>query len=353
MLKLVQFLRIGNAGIIELDRPDALNALNIEMVELMAEHLKLWQKDETVGHVIICSSSDKAFCSGGDVRQAVSFIKKDPEGLSAEPYFRAEYSLDVIIATYSKPIISLVNGVVMGGGLGLCRNGSITVVSETIKCAMPETAIGLFPDVGASLFLRLPGVSIGLMLGMTGQVIGAGDAIHWQIADRCVPFKSFDKMKKELCFSRSELTSLENVIAKFEISPPKTILAKEEDLISKLFQGSVIQIVKNVKQFLGVNEYVKGWYKALSTRCPTSIHVIHHLLSVLPPSNSLSEALHMDFQIACKMMRRDDFSEGVRAVLIDKDHSPIWSPDKIEFITENELENIFKFDPSLRLYDMK
>ena len=115
----------------------------------------------------------------------------------------------------------------------------------------------------------------------------------------------------------------------------------------------MIQIVQNVKQSLGVNEYVKGWYKALSTRCPTSIHVIHYLLSVLPPSNSLSEALHMDFQIACKMMRRDDFSEGVRAVLIDKDHSPIWSPDKIEFITENEIENIFKFDQSLRLYDMK
>ena len=133
MLKLVQFLKIGNAGIIELDRPDALNALNIEMVKLMAEHLKLWEKDKTVGHVIICSSSGKAFCSGGDVRQAVSFIKKDPEGLSAEPYFRAEYSLDVIIATYSKPIISLVNGVVMGGGLGLCRNGSITVVVRQLN----------------------------------------------------------------------------------------------------------------------------------------------------------------------------------------------------------------------------
>ncbi len=349
MADFVHFLKIGNAGVIELNRPEALNALNIHMVEQMAKHLSAWQVDEHIGHVIICSTSGRAFCSGGDVRQAVTFAKKAPDGLSAEPYFRAEYNLDIIIATYTKPIISLVNGVVMGGGLGLCRNGTITVVSESIKCAMPETAIGLFPDVGASLFLRVPGISIGLMLGMTGQIIGSGDAVHWKIANKCVQFKNFDSLKNDLCYSYSDKNSLENVITIYEITPPEPILGKQEALINDLFNGSVLQIVQNVKQSVNKSEAAKHWHQALSKRCPASISVFHQLLSVMPPSNSLEEALQMDFQIACKMMRRSDFSEGVRAVLIDKDNSPIWSPDKLDLITKTELEAIFEFDSSISL----
>ena len=345
----VRLLKIGNAGIIELNRPEALNALSVRMVEQIAKHLLEWQSDKDVGHVIICSTTAKAFCSGGDVRQAIDFIEKDPEGVSAEPYFRAEYSLDLIIATYPKHIVSLVNGVVMGGGLGLCRNGSITVVSESIKCAMPETAIGLFPDVGASLFLRAPGISVGLMLGMTGQIIGAGDAIRWQIANKCVPFDKFETLKHNLCFCDSDLSALERVIAKFEVSPPETVLARQEDLIGDLFNGTVLEIAKNVRQCVEISEAAKYWQQALLTRCPASISVIHQLLYVMPPEKSLVEALQKDYQIACKMMRRSDFSEGVRAVLIDKDFSPKWSPDSLRLFTKSELDAIFEFDSSLSL----
>ena len=348
MSELVHFLKIGNAGIVELDRPEALNALNLHMVEQIRKHLLDWRHDKNVGHIIICSTGNRAFCSGGDVRQAVSFIKKEPDGLSAEPYFRAEYSLDIIIATYPKPIISLVNGIVMGGGLGLCRNSAITVVSESIKCAMPETAIGLFPDVGASLFLREPGISIGLMLGMTGQIIGSGDAIFWRIANKCVLLKNFDTLKHDLCFSDSDKSSLEAVIAKFEIIP-HPFLAKQESLINDLFNGSVLKIAQNVGKYVDKSEFAKRWHHALSTRCPTSISVIHHLLFKMPPAETITEALQMDFQIACKMMRRSDFSEGVRAILIDKDNYPVWSPDKLALITKTELEAIFEFDTSLSL----
>ena len=351
MADLVHFLKIGNAGIVELDRPEALNALNINMVKLISKHLLDWQNDKNVGHIIICSKGNRDFCSGGDVRQAVSYVKKDPEGLSAEPYFRAEYSLDIIIATYPKPIISLVNGVVMGGGLGLCRNGSIMVVSETIKCAMPETAIGLFPDVGASLFLRVPGIPIGLMLGMTGQIIGSGDAIYWRLANNCVLLDNFDILKNELCFSDSDISIIKKIIEKYEILPPEPILKNQETLINDLFNGSVKKIAESVERFANENEDTKNWHYALSTKCPTSISVIHRLLFVMPPSDSLIEALKMDFQIACKMMRRADFSEGVRAVLIDKDNNPNWTPDRLGLINKNELDFIFDFDSSLSLND--
>ena len=349
MTNYVHFTQSGNAGIIELDRPDALHALSIDMVMKMAESLLLWQKDNTVGHIIICSTGERAFCSGGDVREAVSYVKAAPEGLSAEPYFREEYNLDNIIATYSKPIISLVNGVVMGGGLGLCHNGTITIVSETIKCAMPETAIGLFPDVGASLFLRTPGIPVGLMLGMTGQIIGAGDALRWQIANNCVPFSQFRELIKKLCSSESHILALQNVIAEFEIPSPKAEFALKEELINTLFQGSVTQIIANVEAHLTIPEVAK-WHQALTTRCPASIYVIHRLLSQMSPSVSVTEALQMDFQLACNMMRRSDFSEGVRAVLIDKDNNPIWAPDKIESVTETDINSIFQFDSSLTLH---
>ena len=345
----VHFLKSGNAGIITLDRPDALHALSIEMVQQMTARLLEWQEDQEVGHIIISATGQRAFCSGGDVRQAVSYVQADPTGFSAEPYFRTEYSLDTVVATYSKPIISLVNGVVMGGGLGLCRNGAIMIVSETIKCAMPETAIGLFPDVGASLFLRAPGIAIGLMLGMTGQIIGAGDAIAWQIADKCVPFDRFDELQDKLCGCDSNISALEELISEFEVSGPDPILAQQETLINSLFQGTVAQIVERVAASADEIEQAQSWHHALTTRCPASIFVIHRLLAKMPPSDSVSEALQLDFQIACRMMRRSDFSEGVRAVLIDKDNAPSWSPNNISSITENEIDAIFEFDSSLRL----
>ena len=237
----------------------------------------------------------------------------------------------------------------MGGGLGLCRNGAIMIVSETIKCAMPETAIGLFPDVGASLFLREPGIAIGLMLGMTGQIIGAGDAIAWQIADKCVPFDRFDELQDKLCGCDSNISALEELVSQFEVSGPDPILAKQETLINSLFHGTVTQIVERVAASADEIEQAKSWHHALTTRCPASILVIHRLLAKMPPSDSVSEALQLDFQIACRMMRRSDFSEGVRAVLIDKDNAPSWSPNNISYITENEIDAIFEFDSSLHL----
>ncbi len=349
MADYVHFLKSGNAGIIKLDRPDALHALSIEMVEQMTSRLLKWQDDKEVGHVIISATGKRAFCSGGDVRQAVSYVKANPTGLSAEPYFRAEYSLDTVVATYPKPIISLVNGVVMGGGLGLCRNGAIMIVSESIKCAMPETAIGLFPDVGASLFLREPGLAIALMLGMTGQVIGAGDAIAWQIADNCVPFYRFGELQNKLCACDSEISALEKVISEFEVFGPEPIFAKQETFINSLFHGTIAQIVQRVATCAEEVELARSWHRALTTRCPASIAVIHRLLATMPPADSLSEALQLDFQIACRMMRRSDFSEGVRAVLIDKDNSPTWSPNNISSISKNEIDAIFEFDSSISL----
>ena len=139
------------------------------------------------------------------------------------------------------------------------------------------------------------------------------------------------------------------MISEFEVSGPDPILAKQETLINSLFQGTVTQIVERVAASADKIGQAKSWHHALITRCPASILVIHRLLAKMPPSDSVSEALQLDFQIACRMMRRSDFSEGVRAVLIDKDNAPSWSPNNISSITENEIDTIFEFDSSLRL----
>ena len=331
-----------------LARADALNALNLSMVSTIKDALESWLDDDEVSCIVITSSSPRAFCAGGDVREAVSLIKQKPE-LSAEPYFRAEYGLDLLIANYPKPIIALVDGIVMGGGLGLARLSKYMVISPQIKCAMPETAIGLFPDVGASYFLRCLPESAILMMGMTGTILEAGDIIRWRLADYITSSAHFDAIIHDLQ-SADMITDdvIKNIISSYGIDSPKAKFADHMDLIEAVFNQDTPQaIAQAASQWASSanegREIATTWANALHHKCTTSICLFWAMIRRLAVPLSVSEAIQRDFHFACKMMRRPDFVEGVRAVLLDKDNQPQWEPATLEAVDDDLLASLCDF----------
>ena len=337
----ILFSHHGRAAYITLNRPEALNALTIEMVNAMSEALLAWADDDDVGLVVITSSSARSFCAGGDVRQAVSVINADPKK-GAEPYFNAEYGFDKILANYKKPVVTLVDGIVMGGGFGVARLARHMVISSSIKMAMPETAIGLFPDVGASCFLRRAPLAAALMMGMTGTVIGAGDAMAWQLADYHCSASHFDSLKDALSHCQHD-DDIPAVIARYQTAPPEAHFAHQMDDITALFgSGRPAEIAQKTKIF-AANGDAGDWHKALTGKCPMSIAAFWYMMTQLDVPSSNAAAIERDYFLACKMTRRTDFKEGVRAVLIDKDNKPAWRPSSLAEIDDETLSDLFDF----------
>lgn len=342
----------GCLGVVTLDRPAALNALSVEMAEAIVAQLSAWQASGEVSAILITSSSSRAFCAGGDVRQAIQLMDGQPDDAGARAYFTAEYRLDLFLAGYSLPIVSFVDGVVMGGGLGLCINAGLTYFSKTIKLAMPETAIGLFPDVGARLFLRRFGVEPALMLGMTGTVIGTGDALALGMGEGCLPAEIFAEARAELAALDGPLREADIAAALVPLiatAPPGDFTVDASWI--RLFHGSPTEIRQHIADLPADHPYRADWLNALDTRCPASIAAIHHIFTALPKPAQVADALQADYHLALTMTRRADFREGVRAVLIDKDNAPDWQPAQLDQVDEKLLAEIFDFSglPALHL----
>ena len=342
----ILFDQIGHAAIITLNRPEALNALSMGMLAEMRDALAAWEEDKSVKLVIVRSSSARAFCAGGDVREAVGQIKA-ANGAPATQYFQVEYGIDLLFTRFSKPIICLVDGVVMGGGLGLARNAHFMVISEQIKYAMPETAIGLFPDVAANLFLRDAGLPAALMLGMTGTIIGAGDVMAWGLADYCTPAEQFEALITALTAANSS-DDIRAILTGFDIGSAPPHFAGMNDVIERCFSGSLSDILAQLAAH--PNQQAQIWLSAMQSKCPASVGAIHHLLSQEAPI-SKAEALNLDFKLALKMTARSDFVEGVRAVLIDKDNAPQWQPASLSDIDADFIDHLFDFTGLADLQD--
>ena len=343
----------NHIGHIHLDRPDALNALDLAMVTIIHQALLDWLEDDDIHCVLLTSSSARAFCAGGDVREAVSLIKENPE-LSAAPYFEAEYGLDILLASYPKPTISLVDGIVMGGGLGLARLSKYMVISNQIKCAMPEVGIGLFPDVGASKFLRVMPEAAALMMGMTGSILNAGDVIKWGLADFITTSDHFDKIIEELkSADKLDEMGITSILTNHQIEPPVGLFAPHIKLIEAVFNHETPQeMAKSAADYASddsdAGKIATRWAEALSQKSPTSIALFWAMMRRLPEPENVVEAIQRDFHLACKMMRRSDFAEGVRAVLLDKDNQPQWQPATLLEVDEALLSSLCDF-PSMPL----
>ncbi|XP_004081718.1 3-hydroxyisobutyryl-CoA hydrolase, mitochondrial [Oryzias latipes] len=335
--------KVGRAGVITMNRPKVLNALNLTMIRQILPQLKKWENDAETDIVIIKGAGGKAFCAGGDIR-AVTEAGKVGDSL-AQDFFREEYTLNNTIGSFKKPYIAFIGGITMGGGVGLSVHGRFRVATEKTLFAMPETAIGLFPDVGGGYFLpRLQG-KLGLFLALTGFRLKGRDVQRAGVATHFVDSVKIPDLENELVDLKSpsdaEITKvLDSYQNQSSIDSDKPfVLDKHLHNIDRLFSASSMEgIMQNLKA--DGSEFAKKQAEVLSKMSPTSLKITYRQLQA-GATLSLQEVLVMEYRLSQACMRGCDFYEGVRAVLVDKDQSPKWNPSTLEEVSEQSVDECF------------
>lgn len=325
----------GNVAEIVLDRPRALNALDGSMIRDMYAALEKWREDNAVVAVLVTSSSDRAFCAGGDIK-SVRQSALDRDHNAVHGFFAAEYKLNALIANYPKPYVALIDGHAMGGGLGISVHGTVRVVTEKAVLAMPETAIGFFPDVGASYFLpRLTGAT-GMYLGLTGARASAADAVACGLATHFVPSDKLDALAGDIRSMSGD--DLDAVLARHTTTAPASELEERRGEIDRVFgTGTVTDMVERLT---ADDEWSKQTREALTTLAPSSLWITAELIR-RGADLTLEQCLDLELVLGAEVTRNADFIEGVRAVLVDKDRSPSWNPPAIDDIDSEAIEALF------------
>ena len=332
----VLFQRHGAMASITLNRPAVLNAFDDEMRTLIADEIPRIARNPDVYIVVLNSNSPKAFSAGGDVRALVKTAAENQE-LAAE-YFAGEYYLNWLLDCFSKPTVSLIDGLCMGSGAGLTCYNTHRVAGENYKFAMPETAIGLFPDVGVSYVLaRLPW-PLGLYLGLLGRTIERADA-HWLgIATHCIPAEAFPAIMSGL----GNADPVDDMLDGLHQPQPAGPLQRDAAMIEDLFSGgSLAEIIKTLESAKGANaEFAKATLADLRKRSPISLAITDEHIRRCRTLD-LRETLIQDYRLAIRCLAASDFAEGVRAALIDKDGTPRWQHQRIEDVMPNEVTSYF------------
>jgi enoyl-CoA hydratase len=329
--------RRGAAGFITLNRPKALNALNLSMVRSIAAALDDFERDDQVERVIAAGVGGRAFCAGGDIRLLYEQGKAGDHA-SQLAFWREEYVLNRRIKRYPKPYIALIDGVVMGGGVGLSVHGSHVVATERTLFAMPEVGIGFFPDVGATYVLpRLPH-RIGRYLALTGERAGAGDALAFGLADAFIDSARLAELAEAL--ARSGQT--DQILARFKSPPPASSLRPETALIERFFAGETIEACLAALETAAHEgaALAKTALAAMLAKSPTSQAIALRQMQI-GANLSFEEAMGVEFRIVSRICRGVDFYEGVRAVIVDKDNRPQWRPARAADVTKEEIDAYF------------
>lgn len=336
----------NTTGVITLDRPAALNSLNLTMVRALTETLRAWRDDAGVNAVLVKSSNARAYCAGGDIRffhQKGSATATDGAGL-IEDFFTEEYALNHLVHAYPKPYVALMDGVVMGGGMGIAQAGPqarIRVVSEGTKMAMPETGIGFFPDVGGGWFLsRAPG-QVGTYLGVTGEVIGAEEALYAGLADLFVPSAEFGALEQAIIDNNDARNSAKEFALRFAsgANPERSRLAQNRTAIDRHFgYDSVAEIIASLSA--DHSEFAVATLATMNKRSPLMMSVV---LSQLRRATHLgiADCLRMERTMVRRCFEHGEVIEGVRALAIDKDHAPKWNPPTLDQVTTEMVEKFF------------
>ncbi|XP_038575483.1 3-hydroxyisobutyryl-CoA hydrolase, mitochondrial [Micropterus salmoides] len=342
--------KVGNAGVITINRPKVLNALNLTMIRQIYPQLKKWENDNETDIMIIKGAGGKAFCAGGDIR-AVTEAGKVGDSL-AEDFFREEYILNNAIGACRKPYIALIDGITMGGGVGLSVHGRFRVATEKTLFAMPETAmvrlfilVGLFPDVGGGHFLpRLRG-KLGLFLALTGFRLKGRDVQRAGVATHFVESKKIPDLEKELVDLKSpSAEDISRVLDSYQnqsrLDSEKVFVLDKHMLdIDRLFSSSSVEgIMQNLKA--DGSEFANKQAETLSRMSPTSLKITYKQLQA-GASLSLQDVLVMEYRLSQACMRGCDFYEGVRAVLVDKDQNPKWNPSTLEEVSDQTVDQCF------------
>jgi enoyl-CoA hydratase len=329
----ILFERSGRAGVITLNRPKALNALTMAMVEEMSATLERWAGDDAVRHVVIRANGGKAFCAGGDIRALYDWGRaKDPKFFQ---FFRNEYMLNALIKRFPKPYVALIDGITMGGGVGVSVHGSHRVASERMVFAMPETGIGFFPDVGGTYFLpRLPGQA-GMYFGLTGDRARTGDAYYAGIATHHVPSARLGELGEAL----TKADRVDDCLARFAVAPePGALQDRQADIDRHFGRDSVEAILASLDA--DPSEWAQKTAASLRGKSPTSLKVTFRQLRE-GRTRDFEECMRLEYRIVHGVIEGHDFYEGIRAAVIDKDGTPRWRPGSLEEVSEADVAGYF------------
>jgi enoyl-CoA hydratase len=329
----IRFERRAALAIVTLDRPQALNALTLEMSKQLDARLVEWGRDPEINAVLIRGAGGRAFCAGGDIRALYDAgRRKDPY---ASDFYRAEYRLNHRIKTYGKPYVALIDGIVMGGGVGLSIHGSHRVVTERCRFAMPETGIGFFPDVGGTWFLpRCPG-ALGLYLGLTGARIGAADMLYCGLATHHVRSEGLDG------WADIGAGAIDSWLEKSAADAGPAPLARDRETIDRCFAADSVEGILADLDADGT-AWAQETAAMLRRKSPTSLKVTMRQLQVGRQLTGFAEAMRMEYRLARHFMAAPDFYEGVRAAVIDKDNAPRWQPESLAEVSDKAVAGYFE-----------
>lgn len=333
----ILFTERGRAGLITLNRPRALNALTLPMITAMRTQLVQWADNKRIKRVVIRGAGDRAFCAGGDIRQLRKWgLARDPNAVA---FYREEYGLNTLIKRYPKPYLALVDGIIMGGGVGVAVHGSHRICGERTLFAMPETGIGLFPDVGATYFLpRLPG-RLGTYLALTGARLGQADLFKCGIATGTVASDEVDHMIDALAADADLDATLSSHT---HHGRGDASVSRLMPVIDRCFGGdSVQEIVTRLKSETGGHaDWAASVVEGLAARSPISLHIALRQMQVGAAAD-FEECMRIEFRIVNRVLAGVDFYEGVRAVIIDKDNHPRWSYADIDAVRAADVDRYF------------
>ena len=324
----------GGIGRIRLNRPKAIHALTTRMCEVMSEALLNWRADPNVLAIIIDHAEGRGFCAGGDVVMLWRSGGGDAE--DAKHFFFAEYRLNHLLFTYPKPTIAIMDGITMGGGVGISLPCKFRIATENTRFAMPETSIGLFPDVGGGWYLpRLPG-QVGEFMALTGARLDGAECHYLGLATHYVPQASLPDLVERISTS----PRLNGAIGNFAVTPPDAKIAENLPAITRCFSSYRLEDVLTALK-ADESEWAATELMTLGTKSPLSCKVSLRLMEEGASRSSFEDEMRAEYALAGRVVRTHDFHEGVRALLIDKDNNPQWDPATPEEVDEEMLDVLF------------
>ena len=325
----------GPIGRIRLNRPKAIHALTTEMCAAVIAALDTWGDDPAIEAILIDHAEGRGFCAGGDIRMLADSGAGD--GAAARDFFRTEYRLNHALFTYAKPIIAFMDGITMGGGVGISQPARFRIATENTKFAMPETGIGLFPDVGGGWFLsRLPG-RVGQYLALTGARIDGAEALALGIATHYLSSDALDEAKRRIV---SDPQAIDAILGELSINPPDARILAHRDTIDRLFASDKLEELFAALE-ADDGEWAAQQLATLKSKSPQTMKVSLKLLLDGKTMPTFEDEMRQEFAVASRVVQRHDFIEGVRAVIIDKDNAPRWNPATPEEVSDHLIDQIF------------
>ncbi|MGV1684777.1 enoyl-CoA hydratase/isomerase family protein [Sphingopyxis sp. NJF-3] len=325
----------GRIGRLSLNRPKAIHALNLAMCEAMIEALLAWRDDAAIEAVIIDHSEGRGFCAGGDIRMLAESGAKD--GREARAFFHTEYRLNHLLFTYAKPVVAFMDGITMGGGVGISQPAAYRVATEHTRFAMPETGIGLFPDVGGGWYLpRLEG-RVGVFLALTGARLDGAECLALGLATHYLPSERLAEAKARIAAHPDRIGG---ILGELSVTAPPAAITGQIDKINRLFASDRYEDILAALERDG-GEWAAKELDALHTKSPQTCKVALRQLREGAAMPDFAAEMAQEYAIGSRVVAMHDFLEGVRALIVDKDNSPKWDPPTAEAVTDAWIDAIF------------